>query len=96
MPVLKAERKLVAFKRESQEEHPTNNLSRNTNVLRVNEDYITKISEDLDDRGSKNNVSEVSQDKVSNSRYSVETERVSSELTNSAAILNHSGDIPEL
>ena len=47
MEILIDEGKLAAVNRNSEEEHPMNNLSRETNVSRVNEDCISQISEEI-------------------------------------------------
>ena len=46
-------RKLAAVTRETQEEHPRNGQSRNTSVPRINEEYITQLSEEIEGRVSK-------------------------------------------
>ena len=40
-------RKLAAFTRETQEENPRNGQSRNTSIPRINEEYITQVSEEI-------------------------------------------------
>ena len=50
MPTLRNKRKLAAVTRETQEEHPRNGQSRNTFVPRINEEYITQISEEIESR----------------------------------------------
>ena len=45
--MLKTSSKLVAVNRDNQEEHPRNNVSRDTIALRANEVYITQVSEKL-------------------------------------------------
>ena len=40
-------RKLAAVERETQE-HPRNGQSRNTSVPRINEEYITQVSESIE------------------------------------------------
>ena len=42
--------KLAAVTRETQEEHPRNGQSRNTSVPRINEEYITQVSEEIEGR----------------------------------------------
>ena len=46
----RSKRKLAAVNRDSKEQQPSDNLSRNTNALRVKEDYITQVSEHLERR----------------------------------------------
>ena len=50
MATLRKKRKLSTVIRETQEEHPRNGQSRNTSVPRVNEEYITKVSEEIEGR----------------------------------------------
>ena len=42
--------KLAAVTRETQEENPRNGQSRNTSVPRINEEYITQVSEEIEGR----------------------------------------------
>ena len=53
MATLRNKRKLAAVTRETQEEIPRNGQSRNTSVPRVNEEYITQVSEETEGRVSK-------------------------------------------
>ena len=53
MATLRNKRKLAAVKREKQEEHPRNGQSRNTSVPRINEEYITQVSKEIEGRVSK-------------------------------------------
>ena len=53
MATLRNKRKLAAVTRETQEEHPRNGQSRNTSVPRINEEYITQISEEIESRVTK-------------------------------------------
>ena len=53
MTTLRNKRKLLAVTREIQEEHPRNGLSRNTSVTRINEEYITQVYEETEDRVTK-------------------------------------------
>ena len=50
MATLRNKRKLAAVTRETQEEHPWNVQSRNTFVPRINEEYITQVSEEIEGR----------------------------------------------
>ena len=50
MATLRNKRKLVAVTREIQEEDPRNGQSRNTFVPRINEEYITQVSEEIKGR----------------------------------------------
>ena len=54
MVTLRNKRKLAAVTRETQEEHPRNGQSRNTSVPRINEEYITQVSEEIEGRVTKN------------------------------------------
>ena len=53
MAMLRNKRKLAAVTRETQEENPRNGQSRNTSVPRINEEYITQVSEEIEGRVSK-------------------------------------------
>ena len=53
MAALRNKRKLAAVTRETQEENPRNGQSRNTSVPRINEEYITQVSEEIAGRVSK-------------------------------------------
>ena len=53
MATLRNKRKLAAVTRESQEENPRNGQSRNTFVPRINEEYITQVSEEIEGRITK-------------------------------------------
>ena len=53
MATLRNKRKLTAVTRETQEENPRNGQSRNTSVPRINEEYITQVSEEIEGRVTK-------------------------------------------
>ena len=53
MATLRNKRKLAAVTRETQEENPRNGQSRNTSVPRINEEYITQVSEEIEGTVSK-------------------------------------------
>ena len=53
MATLRNKRKLAAVTRETQEEHPRNGQSRSTSVPRINEEYITHVSEQIEGRVTK-------------------------------------------
>ena len=53
MATLRNKRKLAAVTRETQEENPKNGQSRNTSVPRINEEYITQVSEEIEGRVTK-------------------------------------------
>ena len=50
---MRKKRKLAAVTRETQEENPRNGQSRNTPVPRINEEYITQVSEEIEGRITK-------------------------------------------
>ena len=54
MGTIPNKKKLEAFNRENQEEHPRNNMSRDTNAPRVNEEYIAQVSEKFEGGVTKN------------------------------------------
>ena len=54
MATLRNKRKLAIVTKEAQVEHPRNVQSRNTSVPRINEEYITQVSEDIEGRVTKN------------------------------------------
>ena len=53
MATMRNKRKLAAVRKKTQEEHPRNGQSRNTPVPRINEEYITQISEEIEGRVTK-------------------------------------------
>ena len=53
MATLRNKRKLAAVTRETQEENLRNGQSRNTFVPRINEEYITQVSEQIEGRVTK-------------------------------------------
>ena len=53
MATLRKKRKLAAVTSETQEEHPRKGQSRNTSVPRINEEYITQVSEEIEGRVTK-------------------------------------------
>ena len=53
MATLRNKRKLAAVTRETQEEYSRNGQSRNTSVPRINEEYIAKVSEQIEGRVTK-------------------------------------------
>ena len=53
MATLRYKRNLETVTREIQEEKPRNGQSRNTSVPRINEEYITQLSEEIEGRVSK-------------------------------------------
>ena len=53
MATLRNKQKLATDTRETKEENPRNGQSRNTSVPRINEEYITQVSEEIEGRVSK-------------------------------------------
>ena len=53
MATLRNKRKLAAVTRETQEEYPRNGQSQNTSVRRINEEYNTHVSEEIEGRVTK-------------------------------------------
>ena len=53
MATLRNKRKLAAVTRKTQEEHPRNGQSRNAPIPRINEEYITQVSEEIEGRITK-------------------------------------------
>ena len=53
MATLRNKRKLAAVTREIQEDNPRNGQSRNTSVPRINEEYVTQLSEEIEGRVTK-------------------------------------------
>ena len=63
MATLRNKRKLAAATRETQEELPRNGQSRNTSVPRINEEYITQLSQEIEGRVRKKLSQEFSRSK---------------------------------
>ena len=53
MATLRNKRKLAAVTRETEEENPRNGQSRNTSVPRINEEYITQVSGEIEGKFTK-------------------------------------------
>ena len=53
MATLRNKRKLAAVKRDIDEEHPRNGQSGNMSVPRINKEFITKVSEEIEGRVTK-------------------------------------------
>ena len=53
MATLRNKQKLAAVTGETQEENPRNGQSRNTSVPRINEEYITQVSDKIEGRVTK-------------------------------------------
>ena len=90
MATLRNKRKLAAVTRETQEEHPRNGQSRTTSVPRINEEFITQVSEEIEGRFTK----KLSQD------YSRTESRILGALSELDELLlnqqvqTHSGTVP--
>ena len=50
MTTLRNEKKLPAMNRKNHEDHPRNIQARNTNSPRIQENYFTQVSEEIEDR----------------------------------------------
>ena len=91
MATLRNKRKLAAVTRETQEEHPRNGQSRNTSVPRINEEYITRVSEEIKGRVTKKLSKEYSR---TESRILGALSELDEFLLNQQ-IRTHSGTVPE-
>ena len=90
MATLRKKRKLAAVTRETQEENPRNGQSRNTSVPRINEKYITQLSEEIDGRVSK----KLSQEFSKTESRILGTLSKLDELLLNPQIWTHSGTVP--
>ena len=90
MATLRNKRKLAAVTRETQEENPRNGQSRNTSVPRINEEYITQVSEEIEGRVTKKLFQEFSQ---TESRISGALSKLDEFLLNQP-IRTHSETVP--
>ena len=91
MATLRNKRKLAVVTRETQEEHPRNGQSRNTSVPRINEEYITQLSEEIEGRVSKKLSQELSK---TESRFLGALSKLDEFLLNQQ-IRTHSGTVPQ-
>ena len=91
MATLRNRRKLAAVTREIDEEHPRNCQSRNTSVPRINKEYITKVSEEIEGRVTKKLSQEFSR---TESRIFCALSKLDEFLLN-PQIRTHSGIVPE-
>ena len=91
MATLRNKRKLAAVTRETQEEHPRNGQSRNTSVPRINEEYNTQVSEEIEGRVTKKLSQEFSR---TESRILAALSKLDKFLFN-PQIRKHSGTVPE-
>ena len=90
MATLRNKRKLAAVTTETQEEHPRNNQSRNTSVPRINGEYITQVSDEIENRVIKKLSQEFSR---TESRILGALSKLDEFLLNPQK-LTHSGTIP--
>ena len=90
MATLRNKRKLAAVTRETQEEHPRNGQSRNTSVPRINEEYITQVSEEIEGRVNKKLSQEFSRTEF---RILCALSKLDEFLLN-PQIRTHSGNVP--
>ena len=90
MATLRNKRTLAAVTRETQEENPRNGQSRNTSVPRINEEYITQVSEEIEGRVTKKLSQEFSK---TESRILGTLSKLDEFLLNQQ-IRTHSGTVP--
>ena len=91
MATLRNKRKLAALNKENCEEHPRSNLAQKSNVPRLQEDYITEVSEEIEARVTK----KLSQDfSRTENRILGALARIDDFLMN-PLIQGHSGTAPE-
>ena len=91
MATMSNKRKLAAVTRDTQEEHPRNGQSRNTSVPRINEEYITQVSEEIEGRVTKKLSQEYSRTEC---RILGALSKLDEFLLNQQ-IRTHSGTVPE-
>ena len=91
MATLRNKRKLAAVTREIQEENPRNGQSRNTSVPRINEEYITQLSEEIEGRVTRKLSQEFNR---TESRILGALSRLDEFLLNKQ-VRTHSGTVPE-
>ena len=90
MATLRNKRKLAAVTRETQEEHSRNGQSRNTSAPRINEEYITQVSKEIEGRVTKKLSQEFSR---TESRILGDLSKLNEFLLN-PQITTHSGTVP--
>ena len=90
MAVLKNKRKLAADTKQTEEEPPKNGLSRNTSVPRMNKDYITQVSEEIEGKVTK----KLSQEFSRTESRILGTLSKTDELLLNPQIRTHSGTVP--
>ena len=90
MATLRNKRKLAVVTTKTQQEHPRNGQSRNTSVPRINEEYITHVSEETEGRVTKKLFQEFSR---TQSRILRSLSKIDEFLLN-PQIRTHSGTVP--
>ena len=90
MATLRNKRKLAAVTREIHEENPRNGQSRNTSGPRINEQYITQVSEEIEGRVTKKLTQEFSRTET---RILGALSKIDEFLLN-PQIRTHSGSVP--
>ena len=90
MAILRNKRKLAAVTRQTQKKHPRNGQSQNTSVPRINEEYITQVSEEIEGRVIKKQSQNFSR---TESRISAALSKLDEFLLN-PQIRTHSGTVP--
>ena len=90
MATLRNKRKLAAVTRETQEESPRNGQSRDTSVPRINEEYITQVSEQIEGRVTK----KLSQEFSRTESRSLGALSKLDEFLLKQQITTHSGNVP--
>ena len=90
MATLRNKRKLAAVTRETQDENHRNGQSRNTSVPRINEEYITQVSQEIEGRVTKKLSQESSR---TESRILGALSKVDEVLLN-PQVRTHSGTVP--
>ena len=91
MATLRNKRKLAALNKENCEENPRSNLAQNSNTPRSQENYITQVSEEIEDRVTKKLSQEISR---TENRIFGALSRLDDFLLN-PLIQGHSGTAPE-
>ena len=90
MVTLRSKRRFAAATRETQEDHPMNGQSRNTSLPRINEEYITQVSEEIEGRVTKKLSQEFSR---TESRILAALSKLDEFILN-PQIRTHSGTVP--
>ena len=90
MATLRNKRKWAAVTRETLGKHPRNGQSRNTSVPRINEEYITQVSEEIEGKVTKKLCQEFSR---TESRFLGALSKLDEFLLN-PQIRKHSGTVP--